>query len=97
MLLSIIAADGKDEYDDGQIIDIGWEHVSVHAFDPHFSKERTPRWSEMAFLKDLFWNEDECVVQYHPAKKDYVNVHDHVLHLWRLSNAEFPMPPKICV
>ena len=40
----------------------GWEHVSVS-----YSK-KTPTWDEMCRVKDIFWGEDECVVQYHPAK-----------------------------
>ena len=39
----------------------GWEHVSVSL--P--GQSRCPRWDEMCFIKDLFWAEDECVVQYH--------------------------------
>lgn len=45
----------------------GWEHVSI------CPKNRTPDWNEMCLLKDVFWNEDETVIQYHPAKTNYVN------------------------
>src|ERR1700733_966886 len=45
----------------------GWEHVSVS------TRNRTPNWQEMSFVKDLFWNEEECVVQFHPPKSTYVN------------------------
>jgi len=69
----------------------GWEHVSVS------TKYRIPNWTEMSFVKDLFWREDECVVQYHPPKSDYVNYHPHCLHLWRPLNAEMPMPPSLFV
>jgi hypothetical protein len=65
----------------------GWEHVSVS------TRHRTPNWSEMCFVKDLFWREDECVVQYHPPKANHVNCHPHCLHLWRPLNAKIPMPP----
>ena len=96
--LRIIATSGAPPGEsDAELYGGEWEHVSVHAYDAACKLERTPRWHEMAYLKDLFWNEDECVVQYHPAKKDYVNVHDFVLHLWRWTKGEFPMPPKICV
>lgn len=74
-----------------------WEHVSVHAYDASWDLECIPDWAEMAFIKDLFWNEDECVVQYHPSKKDYVNIHGCVLHLWKPTKETIPMPPKICV
>jgi hypothetical protein len=48
----------------------------------------------MSNVKNLFWGSDECVVQFHPAEKDYVNIHPHVLHLWACPNIKFPMPPK---
>src|SRR5580765_948730 len=69
----------------------GWEHVSVSI------EGRTPNWEEMCWVKNLFWDEDECVVQYHPAKKHYVNHHPFCLHLWRPIAGELPVPPPILV
>lgn len=66
----------------------GWEHVSVS-----YSK-RTPTWDEMCKVKDMFWNDNETVVQYHPPKSEYVNLHEHCLHLWRQKNTDFETPPK---
>lgn len=77
-----------------------WDHVSAHVrtnLGKPNEKQRTPTWDEMCILKSLFWEDDECVVQYHPAKSDYVNTHPHVLHLWRHPTAGFPTPPTICV
>jgi hypothetical protein len=93
-LLNIIATDGLLDSPDqaGE-----WEHVSVHAYDPVFKRRRIPKWEEMCFIKELFWDDDEVVMQLHPAKKDYVNVHECVLHLWRPKQGEIPTPPKICV
>lgn len=71
--------------------EFGWEHVSVS------TERRTPNWDEMCFVKDLFWRDDECVVQYHPPKADYVNCHPNCLHLWMPLWAEIPMPPPILV
>ena len=65
----------------------GWEHVSVSRADG-----RMPSWLEMKKVKELFWRDDECVVQYHPPKSDYVNIADGCLHLWRHEDG-FPMPP----
>lgn len=65
----------------------GWEHVSVSL------QHRVPNWSEMCFVKNLFWSEDECVIQYHPPRHRYVNVHPYCLHLWRPVDAVLPMPP----
>lgn len=55
----------------------GWEHVSVSLPD------RCPTWEEMSFIKDKFWGEDDLVVQFHPPKVDYINYHQHCLHLFR--------------
>jgi hypothetical protein len=69
----------------------GWDHVSVSFSD------RCPTWEEMCMAKDVFFREDECVVQYHPAKSDYVNRHLFCLHLWKPQDAEIPKPPKYMV
>lgn len=66
----------------------GWEHVSVSL------SNRNPNWREMSFIKDLFWEPDDCVIQYHPPKKDYVNLCDTCLHLWRPIDIEIPLPPQ---
>jgi hypothetical protein len=68
-----------------------WEHVSVSL------PNRCPTWEEMAWVKSLFWREDECVLQYHPPKAEYVSFHPFCLHLWRPIDAEFPRPPMIAV
>jgi len=67
----------------------GWEHVSISM------KNRCPTWDEMCALKDIFWGEEECVVQYHPPKSEYVNMHPFCLHLWKKIGSEFETPPKI--
>lgn len=69
----------------------GWEHVSV------CPRNRTPDWDEMCQIKDMFWNENECVVQYHPAKSEYVNNAKNCLHFWKPVNQEFPIPPSLMV
>jgi hypothetical protein len=68
----------------------GWEHVSV-------SRQRhPPNWEEMCFVKDLLWDAEEVVVQFHPRRSQYVNVHPNCLHLWRHVGG-FPEPPAILV
>ena len=69
---------------------MGWEHVSVSLPD------RDPLWKEMCFIKDIFWDGEEVVLQYHPKKSEYVNLHKHCLHLWRPA-AQFPVPPSMMV
>lgn len=69
----------------------GWEHVSVSL------PNRCPSWEEMCHIKDLFWNEDDCVVQYHPPRADYVNNHNFCLHLWKPIGKNIETPPSILV
>lgn len=64
-----------------------WEHASVVV------QNRCPTWSELCFVKDFFWQDSECVVQYHPAKANYRNCHKYCLHLWRPIKERLPMPP----
>lgn len=70
---------------------MGWEHVSVSL------ETRTPKWSEMCRIKAMFWDEDDVVIQYHPAKKDYINQAENCLHLWRPIGIELPTPPPSMV
>jgi len=85
----IIASDGEQ-----------WEHVSVHVVEririglKITFKTETPLWSEMCYIKSLFWDSDDVVMQLHPAEKDYVNIHEDVLHLWRPVKEIIPLPPK---
>lgn len=79
--LKVIASSGDAE------AGIEWEHVSV-SVDKH-----TPTWGEMSFIKDLFWDEEETVMQLHPPKSRWINNHSGCLHLWRPLKAEIPLPP----
>ena len=65
----------------------GWEHVSVSC------TFRTPDWGEMSYVKDLFWEPDETVFQFHPAKSLHINCHPFCLHLWRNVNMPAILPP----
>lgn len=73
----------------------GWEHVSVSPANR--KRKRAPTWEEMCEIKRMFFREDEMVVEYHPAKADYVNLHPLCLHLWRPTVMHMPKPPKIFV
>lgn len=83
VMLKIISSGPDSEF--------GWEHVSVSA------PNRTPNWAEMCFVKDLFWDEEECVVEYHPPRSEYVNHHPHCLHLWKPIGITLPLPPSLLV
>ena len=54
-----------------------WEHVSVSL------ETRCPNWREMCHVKDLFWNDNEECIQFHPKKSDYINLHKYCLHIWK--------------
>lgn len=71
----------------------GWEHVSV---SPE-KKRITPSWDDMCKLKDMFFHDDETVIEYHPAKSEYVNMVGNCLHLWKPLEQELPIPPAIMV
>jgi hypothetical protein len=65
-----------------------WDHVSVSR------KTRCPNWPEMDFIKTLFFNADEIVMQLHVPKKDHINLHPFCLHLWKPHIKTIPLPPK---
>jgi hypothetical protein len=69
----------------------GWEHVSVS------TARRPPNWQEMCFVKDLFWEPEEAVMQLHPPRSEYINNHEHCLHMWRPVEHPIPLPPSILV
>ena len=73
-------------------MDTGWEHVSVSIPSPR-SRIATPSWQEMSFVKELFWEDDQCVVQFHVPVAEHVDNFE-ALHLWRWTGGEFPRPPK---
>ena len=82
-----IVASGADADDETSQ---GWEHVSIS------TRRRIPNWTEMCFVKDLFWSDDETVIQFHPPRSEYVNNHPHCLHLWRHKDGH-RLPPSILV
>lgn len=86
--LKIISDDGRDGPDQLR----GWEHVSISLEDKH-----PPNWTEMAWVKDRFWNDEETVLQFHPKKSAYKNLHPNCLHLWRRVGVNHPLPPQALV
>ena len=67
---------------------MGWDHVSISR------PRRTPNWPEMCYVKDLFFYEEECVMQLHPPKSEWINNHPYCLHLWKPHNVAIPKPPS---
>lgn len=71
---------------------MGWDHVSVTIAPINKNATRCPTWEEMCYIKDLFWNKDEVVIQYHPAEVDYISQHPWCLHLWKPQGVILPTP-----
>lgn len=69
----------------------GWEHVSVSL------RHRCPDWDEMCYVKSLFWDAEETVMQLHPPQSEWVNNHSYCLHLWKPTTSAIPRPPQILV
>ena len=88
--LVVIATDG-DYRASGVGAEYAWEHVSVSL------PNRCPNWLEMDFIKDIFWDATETVMQLHVPKADHRNLAETCLHLWRPLNAEIPRPPSLAV
>lgn len=75
---------------------LGWEHVSVSK--TYGTRLTIPSWNDMCTIKNLFWDDEDCVIQYHPPKSEYVNTCPYALHLWRPDiDMDLPRPPKILV
>jgi hypothetical protein len=70
---------------------MGWEHASVSA------QGRTPTWDEMQYIKEMFWEPEDVVMQLHPPESEYMNFHRYCLHLWRPLEEEIPTPPLYMV
>ena len=79
--LIVIASDGY-----------GWEHVSVSRY---MSKE-LPSWYELVLIKNMFWDEEETVVQFIPKKSEHRSIGE-VLHMWKKSGHEYELPPGIMI
>lgn len=82
MQVKCIAGDGE-----------GWQHVSVSLNGSNLP----PSWSIMCQVKNLFWDDEDWVVQFHPAKSEYVNLHPGCLHLWRPTDQKMPIPDSLMV
>jgi len=79
----VVVSSGPDCED----IAADWEHVSVSR------KNRPPNWLEMCFIKNLFWEDHETIVQFHPKKSDYKNLHPNCLHMWKNKKIDYELPP----
>ena len=71
----------------------GWDHVSVA---PR-KLNKVPTWDDMCAIKELFFKDDEAVIEIHPPKSEYVNNMPNCLHLWRANDKEMILPPSFMV
>ena len=66
----------------------GWDHVSASR------PNRCPNWTEMEYVKRMFFKEHETAMQLHVPPSDHVNCHPNCLHLWRPQFTDIPRPPS---
>lgn len=71
----------------------GWDHVSVSPY----KRSYTPSWDDMCKIRDIFFKDDEAVIQIHPPKDEYVNNMTNCLHLWRCTYKDMVLPPSCFV
>lgn len=88
-MLKVIASDG------GELNPI-WEHVSV-SLNTKKITSKTPNWYEMCYVKSLFWEDEDIVIQFHVPSNKAINIHPGCLHLWRCPGKEMILPPDILV
>jgi hypothetical protein len=65
-----------------------WAHLSVSVFKP---KARVPTWDELRWCKDVFIGPDRKAVTVFPPRAEYVNHHEHCLHLFAALERD-PLP-----
>jgi len=75
----------------------GWEHASVSVKEKRGrGRAKLPCWAEMDFIKRMIWDDREAVMQLHVPRDTHVSPgSDHgieVLHLWKPTDAEIPLP-----
>jgi hypothetical protein len=83
--LTVIASSGDEKSG------VNWEHVSVS------TRKHAPTWVEMDFIKRLFFDDEETVMQLHVPRSRWINNHETCLHLWRPTDQAIPLPPDITV
>lgn len=71
---------------------MGWDHVSVSR------RNRCPNWTEMEYVKRLFFAPHEVCMQLHVAESEHLSMYDNCLHIWRPNDGRaIPLPPPITV
>ena len=89
--LKIVASGSLEDWNECGFDLPAFEHVSVS------TPTRCPTWEEMCFVKALFWDDEDLVIQYHPRRSQYVNNHPNCLHMWRPIGVQIPEPSTLTV
>lgn len=80
----------------------GWEHAMAYLkklAEPDKSKKvvavtRSLTWEETCLVKDLFWDPEECTVQFHPPMSHYV-APKHATNIWKPQSLPLPVPTAV--
>lgn len=71
----------------------GWNHVSIHLQnDLGECITKVPSHEDMQVIRNLFFNSEDLVQEFHPEKKDYINNHSYTLHLWESTEEKVEKP-----
>lgn len=63
-----------------------WVHVSVSR------KARLPSWGDLARVKSDFIGDDREAIQFLPSRSEWVNLHEHCLHMWSRLDGSLAVP-----
>ncbi len=64
-----------------------WEHLSVSTSKRFLTNE------EIHFIKDIFFNDDEIVIQIYSKNNIVKSKKNYCIHLWKLKTEDIPLPP----
>ena len=68
-----------------------WYHVSCARRLSQTTFE-LPSWDDLKFVWATFIGEDHVAYQVFPRKRDWINIHEYVLHLWHCPEDEDVLP-----
>lgn len=68
----------------------GWENVSVAV--KKNGKTISPTHGQMQKVKELFWEAEDCVMQFYPPKSQSPKKGSKILYLWRKAGENFAVP-----
>lgn len=72
---------------------MGWDHISIVVITKN-GMARIAASEEIERLKKMFFG-DEVTIEVHPKKKDYINIDEVMLHVWRPLGKDLPLPPAV--